>query len=66
MNNYNSFGHGFPAVSERRGTLPSACCVYTRLESGGKTVGVMQMSTSNRLCTGDTISVVVIRNFARR
>ena len=54
---------GFPAISVRRGTLPSACCVYTRRETGGKTVGVMQMR-GNRLFTGNTISVVVIRNFA--
>ena len=39
-------------------------CVYTRRETGGKTVGVMQMS--NRLFTWNTISVDVIRNFARR
>ena len=37
-------------------------CVYT--ETGGKTVGDMQMS--DRLFTGNTISVDVIRNFARR
>ena len=27
---------GIPAVSARRGTLPSACCVYIRRETGGK------------------------------
>ena len=42
----------------------SACCVYIRRETGGKTIGVMQMT--NRFFTGNTIYVVVILNFARR
>ena len=54
---------GIPAVIVRRGTLPSACCVYIRRETGGNTVGVMQMS--NRLFTGNTISVVAIFKLAR-
>ena len=56
---------GIPAVSARHGTLPSACCVYIRQETGGKPLAsVMQMI--KRVFNGNRISCVVIFTFAKR
>ena len=52
---------GIPAVSARRGTLPSTCCIYIRRETGGKL-----LASCKWVFTGNRISCIVIFTFAKR
>ena len=49
-----------PAVSARRGTLPSACCVSIRRESGGKPLASCKWVTDVSLETGYLVLLFLI------